>query len=154
TLALLRMRPELRDREYDHVLIDEVSFASPPEVIYAASRAREGVTLLGDFLQNGPIEPDLFKDSADPLVRRWYFRDCFAFFGITDAESALCNQGCAVLTKQYRFGPVITQLANAVAYGGVLQAAESSSAGQSGQGSTDGQAEIVLIDVDGLGDEL
>jgi hypothetical protein len=154
TLALLRMRPELRDREYDHVLVDEVSFASPPEVIYAASRAREGVILLGDFLQNGPIEPDLFKDSADPLVQRWYFRDCFAFFGITDAESALRNPGCAVLTKQYRFGPVITQLANAVAYGGVLQVAESSSAEQGNQASGDGQAEIVLIDVDGLGDEL
>jgi hypothetical protein len=154
TLALLRMRPELRDRQYDHVIVDEVSFAAPPEVIYAASRAREGVTLLGDFLQNGPIAPEPFRESPDPAVQRWYARDSFAAFGILDAESALRNPGCAVLTEQYRFGPVITELANLVAYGGVLRAAASSPVERGGQGSGVGQAEVVLLDVDGLGDEL
>jgi hypothetical protein len=38
-VTMLRMRPELRERAYDHVLVDEVSFAEPPDVIYAASRA-------------------------------------------------------------------------------------------------------------------
>ena len=51
TLALLRISPELHEREYDYVIVDEVAFACPPEVVYAASRAREGVTLLGDFLR-------------------------------------------------------------------------------------------------------
>ena len=147
TLAMLRMSPELRERDYDFVIVDEVSAACPPEVVYAASRALEGVTLLGDFLQNGPIMPDEFRDSAEDAVLRWYGQDSFGLFGIRDAASAQDNQGCAALTEQYRFGPVINELANAVAYRGVLRAA----------GCSPGRAqdtEIVLVDVDGLGDEL
>ena len=147
TLATLRMSPELRERVYDFVIVDEVSAACPPEVIYAASRALEGVTLLGDFLQNGPIAPDEFQDSAEDVVLRWYGQDSFGLFGIRDAASAQDNPGCAALTEQYRFGPAINELANAVAYRGVLRAARCDPA------SAD-DAEIVLVDVDGLGDEL
>ena len=46
-----------------------------------------------------------------------------------------------------RFGPAINELANAVAYRGVLRAAGDSTVGA-------GEAEIVPVDVDGLGDEL
>jgi AAA domain/PLD-like domain len=147
TLAMLRLRLELRDRDYDFVIVDEVSAACPPEVVYAASRALEGVTLLGDFLQNGPIMPDEFRDSAEDAVLRWYGQDCFGLFGIRDAASAQDSPGCAALTEQYRFGPVINELANAVAYRGVLRA----SGGTSGHAE---DAEIVIVDTDGLGDEL
>jgi phosphatidylserine/phosphatidylglycerophosphate/cardiolipin synthase-like enzyme len=147
TLAMLRMSPELREREYDFVIVDEVSAACPPEVVYAASRALEGVTLLGDFLQNGPIVPDEFRESADNTILRWYGQDSFALFGIRDATSAQNNPGCATLFEQYRFGPVINELANAVAYRGLLRAAGP------GPVSVD-DGEIVLVDVDGLGDEL
>lgn len=147
TLAMLRISPELRERDYDFVIVDEVSAACPPEVVYAASRALEGATLLGDFLQNGPIAPDELRDSAEDAVLRWYGQDCFGLFGIRDAASARDNQGCAALTEQYRFGPVINELANAVAYRGVLRAAE--------RGPDRAEdTEIVLVDVDGLGDEL
>ena len=147
TLAKLRMTQELRERDYDFVIVDEVSAACPPEVLYAVSRATKGVTLLGDFLQNGPIIPDALQDSSEDAVRRWYGQDCFAFFGIRDASSARDNLGCVMLTQQYRFGPVINDLANAVAYRGVLQAARSGAAEPEG-------GEVVLVDVDGLGDEL
>ena len=149
TLALLRISPELHEREYDYVIVDEVAFASPPEVVYAASRAREGVTLLGDFLQNGPIPPEAFGQGipVEQAIQRWYYQDCFAIFGIRDALSAQANNGCVTLGRQYRFGPVITELANAVAYRGVLQTSDP------GRGDMN-RHEIVLIDVDGLGDEL
>ena len=147
TLAMLRLSPELRERDYDFVIVDEVSAACPPEVVYAASRATEGVTLLGDFLQNGPIAPDEFKGSPEAIVHRWYGQDCFGLFGIRDAASAQDNPGCVVLTEQYRFGPAINELANAVAYRGLLLPAENNT-------TTAGEAEIVLVDVDGLGDEL
>lgn len=147
TLAKLRLSQELRERDYDYVIVDEASAACPPEVLYAASRALEGVTLLGDFLQNGPITPDAFSDSAEDAVRRWYRQDCFALFGIRDATSAQDSPGCVTLTQQYRFGSVINELANAVAYHGVLQAA------RSGDDDTD-HSDVVLVDVDGLGDEL
>jgi AAA domain len=82
TLAMLRMRPELRERAYNHVLVDEVSFAPPPDIIYAASRATTGVTLLGDFLQNGPILPEKIKSLKNPQERakaeQWYGQACNA----------------------------------------------------------------------------
>jgi hypothetical protein len=152
TLAMLRMRPELRERAYDHVLIDEVSFAPPPDVIYAASRATTGVTLLGDFLQNGPIMPEKIKSlrNAREKVKaeQWYGQDLFAFFKITDSDTAQRNPGCAVLTKQYRFGPAINKLANAAAYGGTL------TVGRPGPANEEGDPEIVFVDVDGLGSDL
>jgi AAA domain len=150
TLAMLRMRPELRDRDYSCVIVDEVSFAPVPDVIFAVSRATSGVTLLGDFLQNGPIAPEELGDSDDNTVRRWYFRDSFEFFGITDADSAMASKGCTVLTKQYRFGPVITELANTVAYRGILEPGDP----DRDPASSPDPAEVVLVDVDGLGDEL
>jgi hypothetical protein len=148
TLAMLRISAELRERDYDYVIVDEVAAACPPEVLYAVSRARKGVTMLGDFLQNGPIVPDAFSDNwSDPVIKRWYHQDCFAFFGIRDALSAQSNAGCVTLSKQFRFGPVITELANAVAYRGVLQMSDRKKADAP-------QQEVVLIDVDGLGSEL
>ena len=149
TLAMLRLSQEVRERDYDFVFVDEVSAACPPEVVYAASRATEGVTLLGDFLQNGPIAPDEFKDSAEAVVLRWYGQDSFGLFGIRDVASAQDDPGCAVLTEQWRFGFAINELANAVAYRGLLRPAEDSTAT-----ATAGEATIVLVDVDGLGDEL
>ena len=148
TLAMLRLSSALHERHYDYVIVDEVTAACPPEVLYAVSRAREGVTLLGDFLQNGPIPPDVFKNNRrDQIIRRWYQQDCFALFGIHNALSAQENAGCVTLLEQFRFGPVITELANAVAYHGVLQMSRTRKPVQ-------GQQEIVLIDVDGLGSEL
>jgi AAA domain/PLD-like domain len=151
TLAMLRLNAELHERDYDYVIVDEVAFACVPEVLYAASRARTGVTLLGDFLQNGPIPPEQFRldtrSQQSESVRRWYQQDSFAMFGIRDASSAQASKGCVTLAVQHRFGPVITSLANAVAYGGILQMARPAQGGN-------GQEEIVLIDVDGLGNEL
>lgn len=146
TLAKLRMSKELRERDYDYVIVDEVSSARPPEVIYAASRAIEGVTMLGDFLQNGPIMPDAFKNSPDNAVMRWFGQNCFSLFGVRDAPSALATPGCVTLTRQYRFGSAINELANAVAYDGVLRVAS--------HGDQVRHSDVVLVDVDGLGDEL
>lgn len=148
TLAMARMNPEVRGRDYDFVIVDEVAASCPPEVLCAAGRAREGVTLLGDFMQNAPIPPDEFKPqkSKDPVVQKWYQQDCFALFGIRDARAALANSGCVALTTQYRFGQTINDLANAVAYDGLLRVGRSADDGQ--------DQKVVLIDVDGLGDEL
>lgn len=152
TLAMLRMRAELRERAYDHVLIDEVSFAALPDVIYAASRATTGVTLLGDFLQNGPIMPEKLKNLRNPQERakaeRWYGQDLFALFNVTDPGSAQRNSGCAVLTQQYRFGPAINKLANAAAYGGIL------TVGRTGPADEAAGPEVIFVDVDGLGTDL
>lgn len=146
TLARARMNREVWTRDYDFVIVDEVASACPPEVLCAASRAREGITLLGDFMQNSPIVPAMFdKPTNRPAIRQWYQQNCFALFGIHDARSAQANPGCVTLTTQYRFGPVINDLANAVAYDGLLEV---------GNTGADHEQDVVLIDVDGLGSEL
>jgi hypothetical protein len=153
TLTMLRLKPAIHERTYDHVLIDEAAAASPPEAIYAMSLAQRGVTLLGDFLQNGPINPfDELRGKAKTKVEgfnpRWYKTDCLALVGITDPRSAQATPGCVVLRRQRRFGTAVTQLVNEVAYGGLLECAQSEPAA----GSAD--PAIVLLDVDGLGAEL
>ena len=149
TLAMARMSREVRERDYDYVIVDEVAFSCPPEVLFAASRAREGVTLFGDFMQNAPIVPGKFRPdrSKDAVVQRWYQQDCFALFGIRDAQSALADHGCVTLTTQYRFGEVVNALANQVSYDGMLRVGKRSARDAATQ-------EVVLIDVDGLGDKL
>jgi hypothetical protein len=147
TLAVLCLTPELAERDYDHVLIDEAAAARLPEIVYAVSRGTEGATLLGDFLQNGPVLRPDFEQSRDRAVQRWLQQDCFALFGIHDPGSAQASPACVTLTQQYRLGPAINDLANAAAYGGLLHVAESNSAGGIDQ-------EIVLVDVSGLDDRL
>jgi AAA domain/PLD-like domain len=147
TLATLCITPEASERDYDHVLIDEAACARLPEVVYAVSRATQGATLLGDFRQNGPPVAARFAESANPAVQRWLHQDCFAAFGIHDPASAVASPGCAPLTQQYRFGPALNDLINAAAYDGLLRVADGSTAAATGP-------EIVLVDVDGLGDEL
>ncbi|WP_157181395.1 AAA domain-containing protein [Actinopolymorpha alba] len=144
TLAMLRRKPAIYERTYDHVFIDEAAAASPPEAVYAMSRGRSGITLLGDFLQNGPIDP-FENDRAHP--RRWYGTDCFHLIGITDPDSAERSQGCVVLRAQRRFGEAVTALVNDVAYGGLLER-------DPGVQTKPAGPEIVLIDVDGLSTEL
>jgi hypothetical protein len=101
TLAVLRDTPELNERDYDHVLIDEAAAARWPEIVYAVSRATEGATVLGDILPNGPAVAPEFERSPDPAIQRWLHQDCFALFGIHDPGSAQASQGCVTLTQQY-----------------------------------------------------
>jgi AAA domain len=146
TLAQLALNRDVHRRVFDHVIVDEVSAALPPYVVYAASRAARGVTLLGDFLQNGPIS-GLPDDSREPLADRWLLRDSFALLGITSADQAEASPGCSMLTDQYRFGPDVNELANRVAYDHRLQAIHPRGPGL----ADDGLPEIVFIDVDRLG---
>ncbi|MFI7611413.1 AAA domain-containing protein [Nonomuraea terrae] len=137
THAMLRMRPAVHRRSYDHVLIDEASACYPAEVLYALSRATHGASLLGDFMQNGPIV-DL-PEPHSPDVTTWLARDAFTALGIDGRHPV---PGCVTLSTQYRFGPAINELANRLAYGGRLVV---------GRPIAD---EIVLIDTSGLPPEL
>nr|WP_240974233.1 AAA domain-containing protein [Nonomuraea sp. FMUSA5-5] len=137
THAMLRMRPALHKRSYDHVIIDEAAASYPAEVLYAISKATSGATLLGDPMQSLPIV-ELPEPHSD-AVTTWLARDAFTTLGI-DGQRPV--PGCVTLTTQYRFGPAITELANLLAYDGRLVA---------GRPASD---EIVLVDTVGLASEL
>lgn len=146
TLARMRTSKTLLDGPYDVVLIDEVGAATLPEVLLAVSRARTTAILLGDFLQLGAVITGPIKNTKDPDVRRWLFRDVFALTGITVPAEARAHPGCTTLDIQHRFGPQIMDLANTIAYDGQL------TAGDEIRHHDPDDPEIVLIDTDDIDD--
>lgn len=146
TLARLRTSKALMDGPYDVVLVDEVGAANLPEVLLAVSRAGRAAVLLGDFLQLGAVRNKAVENADRADIQRWLCRDVFEHCGITTAHDAQRHPGCTTLDVQHRFGPEIMRLANAIAYDGLLKP------GDKVRAHVDDDPEIVLIDVDGLGD--
>jgi hypothetical protein len=146
TLARLRTSQALLDGPYDVVLVDEVGAANLPEILLAVSRARRTAVLLGDFLQLGAITNTAVERAERGDVQRWLGQNVFGHCRIFTAQDAQMHQGCTVLDEQHRFGPEIMQLANAIAYDGLLKP------GSTVRPHSDDDPEIVLIDTDELGD--
>jgi hypothetical protein len=134
------------DGPYDIVLVDEAGAANLPEVLLAVSRANRTAVLLGDFLQLGAITNNEVENTDRPDVRRWLGNNVFGHCGVATAQDVYGHQGCTILDTQYRFGPAIMGLANAVAYDGALKP------GRNARPHADDDPEIVLIDTDHLGD--
>jgi hypothetical protein len=146
TLARFRTTKAVLDGPYDVVLVDEVAAATLPEVLLAVGKASQCAVLLGDFMQLGSVIPQVLKDSDRSDVRRWLVTDAFRHCGITTPADALKHPSCLVLDTQHRFGPRVMQLANLVAYEGVLKL------GGGIREHAEDDPEIVLIDTDGLGE--
>ncbi|WP_198153011.1 AAA domain-containing protein [Pseudofrankia sp. DC12] len=149
TLSRFRLNRHVYRGGYDAVFIDEAGAAALPELLLAAAKGRQTVVLLGDFRQLGPVQPD---DVAQPndATRKWLDeRSCFDLLDLRDPEDALTRPGVVTLRETRRFGADVVELANRIAYGGVLipSATQGRPAVDDG-----GDAQIVLVDVDGLGD--
>jgi hypothetical protein len=140
TLAQLTFRQAITHAAFDHVIIDEAAAAQLPHLAHAVGYARTGAVLVGDYLQNGPIVEKTFPGGSE--AQKLFKTDCFSFFGATDPKQAQRTEGCVVLTEQFRFGPALTELANRVAYRGIL-----TTAGR-------GEADIVVITTDGLPEDI
>ncbi|MDQ2873841.1 MAG: AAA domain-containing protein [Actinomycetota bacterium] len=144
TLARFRTNKAVLDGPCDVVLIDEVGAATMPEVLLAVSKASRCAVLLGDFMQLGPVLPSALEDSDRADIRRWLATDAFRHCGITTPADALDHPACLVLDTQHRFGPHVMQLANLLAYDGLLKP------GKVLRSHAADDPEIVLIDTDGL----
>jgi hypothetical protein len=147
TLARFRTTKAVLEGQYDVVLIDEAGVATLPEILLAVAKASQCAVLLGDFMQLGPVLPSTLKDSDRADIRRWLITDAFRHCGITTPAEALHHSSCLVLDTQHRFGPNVMQLANLLAYDGLLKP------GDGVRSHAEDDPEIVLIDTDGL-DEL
>ncbi|MEU2316030.1 AAA domain-containing protein [Streptomyces albidoflavus] len=148
TLARFRTNKAVLDGEYDAVLVDEAGAATLPEVLLAVGKARTTAVLLGDFMQLGPVLPQL-DGTRGPDVARWILREVYEHFGIDSAAGAVAHPGCVVLDVQHRFGHDVMRLANAIAYDGVLRPGPGVVRRAALRGPDD--PEIVIIDTDGLG---
>ncbi|MHA6758917.1 AAA domain-containing protein [Streptacidiphilus sp. PAMC 29251] len=144
TLARLRTTKAVLEGPYDVVLVDEAGAATLPEVLLAAAKAKDAVVLLGDFMQLGAVLPKALKEKRRPDIQRWILPDVFAHCGIVSPEAADRRAGCIVLDTQHRFGPVVMDLANAIAYDGTLKA------GPNVRAHSPDDPEIVLVDTDDM----
>ncbi len=140
TLSQIALRGSLSKKPYDYVIIDEAATASIPFLLAGVALATRGAVLVGDYLQNSPIVEKKFTAVAE--LKAYFEQDCFSYFAVTDPAAAQGRAGCVVLTEQFRFGNSLTELANRVAYQGVLSCAGNS------------EGEIVVITVDGLSQDL
>ncbi|MGW0483150.1 AAA domain-containing protein [Nonomuraea sp. NPDC003214] len=144
TLARFRTNKRIFAGSYDVVLIDEVGAATLPEVLLAVARAQTAAVLFGDFMQLGAVIPAQLRESERADVQRWLLPDVFEHCGIDDPAAAHRHPSCISLVHQNRFGPVVMELANALAYDGTLLA------GPLVRPHDPEDPEIVLIDTDGL----
>jgi hypothetical protein len=145
TLARSRAHPAVARQQFDVVLVDEAGAAVVGEVLLAVSQASRTATLLGDFLQLGPVTADVdhLKNRA---VQKWLMPDGFTQCGIRTSDDVMDNPGCVALFHQFRFGPNLRHLANDVIYR-VLEDGVTKVSGRAPENT-----EIVLVDVRGLSD--
>ena len=118
TLSRAAITPEIHERRFDRVLVDEASMAQPPQVVLAASLATRGpgaaMAIFGDFRQLAPV----VQSWARP-VKQWLGRDVFELNGLV--RSVDSTDLLSVLDVQYRMHPKIMGLVNGPSYGGRLK---------------------------------
>lgn len=117
TLSKAAIAPEVYERHFDAVVIDEASMAYIPHCLFVATLARERLAVFGDFRQLATI-----AQADTEAARRWLHRDVFEAAGIVDAVvAARPDPRLVLLDTQYRMHPVIAALPNTLFYGGRLR---------------------------------
>lgn len=113
TLSKFHLDVRLHGQKFDSVIVDEVSMALYPALIYAACQGRRRITVAGDFKQLAPV-----VISDDPHVRRWLGHDIFELAGVDDEEGEIPAR--PLLAIQYRMHPEISGVVSSLFYAGRL----------------------------------
>jgi len=122
TLTALTTKPELSNRRFDTVIIDEAASASIPHLVHAGSKADRCLAYVGDFLQNSPItDTDDAKNDRQQQLLAWQREDIFALVGIRDRGTAERHPRCIALRTQFRYPQVIADIVNDFCYDGLLE---------------------------------
>lgn len=117
TLTKLYVDPKLLDRNWDTVIVDEISNAMSPLLFIAAAKARKRVVFVGDFYQLPPI-----VQSEDGLAREVLGTDIFNTRGwVESIEEGVPPPELAKLRIQRRMHPAIADVARALVYRDELQ---------------------------------
>ncbi len=96
----------------DVVIVDEVSMALLPTVVYAAGLARQAVVYIGDFRQL----PAVVLSDQD-IARRWLRQDVFTLHGVSDALAKHRELPyLVVLNEQHRMDKEICEAVNTLFY--------------------------------------
>ncbi len=116
TLTGLYMNPVLLQQEWDVVIVDEGSMASPPAVLVAANRAQAHLIVVGDPHQPAPV-----CKFQDERIKRWLGRDIFHLGGYTLEQGDAGIHHSVLLPYQGRMHSAICDLIRGTVYKGRLK---------------------------------
>lgn len=107
TLAKAAGDPSIYEKEYDLVIVDEVSQAYVPQIAFAASLGKR-LIVSGDFKQLPPI-----AIGPHPLIDEWMREDIFHKSGVTSTiKDGTLHPHLLLLREQRRMHPDISTFTN------------------------------------------
>ena len=117
TLSKAIISPEIFQRQFDAVIVDEASMVSIPHCVFASTLAKRRISIFGDFRQLAPI-----AQSSTPEADKWLKRDIFDQAGITTkVNNNQSDSRMVQLNTQYRMHPSISAIPNELCYGNSLR---------------------------------
>ncbi len=119
TITGVYVNPLLLSREYDVVVVDELSMISVISVLLVASRAISRFVGSGDPMQLPPVLKLEHPEQA-PLAQEWLGRNLFTHLGVTIFDAIKGEKDCVLLDCQGRMHPVIAAPINHLVYQGML----------------------------------
>ena len=119
TVTGVYVNPRLLEREFDVVVIDELSMISLVSVLLVATRAARMFVGSGDPTQLSPVLK-LAEPKLAPLAQEWLGKNLYTHLGITIRDAINGEKDCVLLTEQGRMHPVIVAPINTYVYEGVL----------------------------------
>jgi len=115
TITGVYLSPGLSEREFDVVVVDELSMISVIGVLLVVSRAHRQVIGAGDPMQLSPVVV-LRQEQQAQLAREWLGKDLFTHLGISIFDAISGTKGCVLLTEQGRSHPTIIASINHYVY--------------------------------------
>ncbi|HVB25537.1 MAG TPA: AAA domain-containing protein [Ktedonobacteraceae bacterium] len=116
TLCKVYMNSNLRERQFDVVIMDEVSMAPLPSLYIAASRANRSVVTIGDPRQLAPI---CISQNNSKVAEQWLGTDLFTHLDISFNDTE--DNYSVLLKQQARMHPSISKISNKYVYEGLIQ---------------------------------
>lgn len=113
TVSKIYMDKLFDDKKYDVVMFDEVSMAYVPQLLCAATFAREKFICVGDFRQLSPI---VQSEKAKDVLQN----DIFSFLNICNHGAIHNHPWLVMLNEQRRMHPHISRFSNKQIYKGLL----------------------------------
>jgi len=114
------LNQELLRRQFDVVVLDEISMIPLVAALLAAMRATRHVIVAGDPTQLLPILKTECKEQGRaktmPEAVRWLSRDLLSYLGITISDAIHGTKGCVLLKEQGRMHPRILAPVNYYIY--------------------------------------
>ncbi len=117
TITKAYLNKDIYSKNFEIVVVDEASIASPPALFFTCGLAHSKVIIIGDFRQLGPI-----ARAENELVGKWLKRDIFEISGIAQkVNKGEKDERLAPLYIQRRMPKEIAELVNNLIYEGILK---------------------------------